>query len=187
MSVSARDPDTDGALTADEAARLQRMTSMEARRLRRAAWIFRREVVAAHLRADPLSLRFAPRVPVAGGAHVSLSHANGAIAVALDAAPVGVDIEPVAGRGDPCRLATRFFGADEAAANARAPDPATAFVWRWTAKEALMKATGVTLRAALTTDVGPDGPLPIERAVGGVFLTIFAPAPGFVCAIARQA
>lgn len=174
-------------LSQAELARCQSITSSAAA-LHVSAYALRREALARRTGASPAAITIPPiyRTPLAGGAFASLSHTRGAVAVACAARAVGVDIEPAARRGDPVRLAARYFAPDERAALAGlAPaEAACAFAWRWTAKEALMKATGCTLRAALATSIGADAPLPFTRTICGAAITVFAPAPGFVCAVA---
>jgi phosphopantetheinyl transferase len=79
---------------------------------------------------------------------------------------------------DPARLAARYFAADE-----RDGDAADV-AWRWTAKEALMKAAGMTLRAALATSMGPRAAAPFVREIAGATLTVLAPIEGYACAVA---
>ncbi|GGU65211.1 hypothetical protein GCM10010211_32910 [Streptomyces albospinus] len=80
--------------------------------------------------------------------HISVSHGRGVVAVALSpAGPVGVDIEAV--RPVPAlALSRRYFPATESdwLGGLPAPDRAAAFLWLWTAKEAIGKARGAGLR-----------------------------------------
>ncbi len=175
-------------LSQAELARCQSVTSPAASALHVSAYAFRREVLARRAGAPPAAIAFPQtyRTPLACGAFASLSHTHGAVAVACAARAVGIDIETAARGGDPVRLAARYFAPDEYAALARlAPaEAACAFSRRWTAKEALMKAAGCTLREALATSIGADAPLPFTRTILGAAITVFAPAPGFVCAVA---
>lgn len=166
--------EADRILSGPERARCAAMTARHAGDLRRAAWVIRRRAAAARTGVGAEALQFgAHRAPLQGGVHVSLSHTSGAVAVALAAHPVGIDIEPVACARDPLRLAARCFAPEEAAAlRDMAPSARPrAFARLWTAKEAMLKATGVPLSAALAD------PHAIDRAC------VFDPAPGFVCAV----
>lgn len=174
-------------LSASEQARFAAMRDREAADLRRVAHVQKRRAVAARLSLAPESVVIgAPDAPLADGSFVSISHTTGAVAVALCDDMVGVDIEPVRDRGDHQRLASRFFSTEEAAL-IRALQPAEAafaFAWRWTAKEALLKAKGMRLGDALATAM-PDEIPPFAAAVAGARIYVFAPAPGLVCTVAR--
>ena len=91
---------------------------------------------------------------VTGPVEFNLSHTveqdgAGAVAVAVTTAnPVGVDIEPVSRGVDLAELVARRYTLEEQAMLARC-DPAARhrrMVWMWTAKEAVLKATGEGLR-----------------------------------------
>lgn len=106
----------------------------------------------------------------------NLSHCRSLVAVAVSTGrEVGIDVEPVA-RPVPSAmdLATRYFTARESAGLAAIADPGARqrrFLSLWTAKEALIKATGRGLALGLDTfDVDPErghvGPLPHDVAPG---------------------
>ena len=92
-----------------------------------------------------------------GRLELSVAHSGDLVAVAVAAAPVGVDVEQLEGRtrplgrdGDPDALARLTLADTERAALAAVPPPgrARAFLVAWTRKEAVTKATGDGLRAA---------------------------------------
>ncbi|WP_157839144.1 4'-phosphopantetheinyl transferase family protein [Streptomyces flavidovirens] len=90
--------------------------------------------------------------PVLGGAgkslHVSVTHARGALAVALTGlAPVGVDVEVVR-RLRAAAMARAWLDPAEAAWVTGLPeeDQSVAFLWLWTQKESVGKALGQGLR-----------------------------------------
>ena len=92
-----------------------------------------------------------------GRLELSVAHSGDLVAVAVAAAPVGVDVEQLEGRtrplgrdGDPDALARLTLADTERAALAAGPPPgrARAFLVAWTRKEAVTKATGDGLRAA---------------------------------------
>jgi 4'-phosphopantetheinyl transferase len=147
-------------LSAEERARCDTMTAIAAARVRRAAHALKREVVGAPIGMAPEA---APFLPGAGpprlaaphdGTHVSLSHTHGAIAVAVSDRPVGVDIEAIERADDPVRLAALYFAPAEARLLGTLAAPQFEFTWRWTAKEALLKACGLRLDDALGTHMG---------------------------------
>ena len=89
-------------------------------------------------------------------ADISLSHSDGALAVAISGAPVGVDIESLAGDSDGARIAERFFNGAERAEYYAAPEDERrrAFLRVWTAKEAIFKSSKGT--AFAPSDVAFD-------------------------------
>ncbi len=186
-------PDT---LNADERARCDAMTASTPAHLRRAAHAFKREVVGAYLGEAPALVPFAtgggaPRLlPPHQGTHVSLSHALGAVAVAVSATHVGVDIEMIARADNVVRLASRYFAPMEGVLITQVADPRFEFAWRWTAKEALLKACGLSLSDALATSLG-DTPrsrtdAPFILRARAAHITVLMPAPGYVCSVARR-
>jgi 4'-phosphopantetheinyl transferase len=102
------------------------------------------------------SERGKPELPSAlaeSGLSFNLSHSGDwlAIAVARDI-PVGVDIECQRQLRRPIDLARRFFPLVEAEwlAGLEEPELSEAFIEQWTAREALVKATGSSLAEALS-------------------------------------
>jgi 4'-phosphopantetheinyl transferase len=89
-----------------------------------------------------------------GGPEFSVTHSGDLVAVAVAAAPVGVDVEQLDGRprepggGDPAALAQLVLAEEEQVALAAvAPEGrARAFLVAWTRKEAVTKAQGDGLR-----------------------------------------
>lgn len=84
-----------------------------------------------------------PYLPGCPGAHFNLSHCAGAVACALDSAPVGVDVEPT--RPFDPRVAARVFTPEETALVRAQPDPDGAFTRLWTLKESAAKRSGAGL------------------------------------------
>lgn len=81
--------------------------------------------------------------------HISLSHSEGAVAVAVDTAPVGIDIEVLALPEPDVVAFTMNDGERELISHA--DDPAVQFVTLWTMKESLLKMTGEGLRDDMRT------------------------------------
>jgi 4'-phosphopantetheinyl transferase len=90
-----------------------------------------------------LSTRGKPRLPQHPACHFNLSHSADMAAIALRPAPVGIDIEHRRDNLPVDSLATHAFLPDEAAAIRNADDPHSLFYQFWTAKEAVMKCTGL--------------------------------------------
>jgi 4'-phosphopantetheinyl transferase len=85
---------------------------------------------------------------------ISVSHTRGLVAAAVSTGgPLGIDVEAIDRRvPDPLALARRFFSMDEAAALAAIASPEQQrphFLRLWTAKEAVVKATGHGLAQSL--------------------------------------
>lgn len=123
--------------------------------------------------------------------YFSLSHTKTAIAVAIDHAPVGIDVETIV---SPARISDRHFldrtmNPAEQQQIAAADDPCLAFTELWTKKEALVKLLGTgidmstlpTLLTALPTLLvpqpapSPDAPQPYS------FLT--TRTPSYACTV----
>jgi 4'-phosphopantetheinyl transferase len=138
--------------------------------------------------------------PAQGGPEHSVAHSGDLIAVAVAAAPVGVDVEqldgrrrPLGGDGDPEALAQLVLSEAERAALAAVPADgrARAFLTAWARKEAVTKATGDGLRAAFSevvvaADAGPPrvASWPYPRPPGDVSLLDLDTAAGYVAALA---
>ncbi len=103
------------------------------------------------------------RPRIAGGAvSLSLSHAGAVALVALVPGDrrIGVDVEVVARRPRLDALAARVLSAHEHAAWLQLPadEQLPAFLRAWTAREAVLKATGVGVTTRLRdVEVAPDG------------------------------
>jgi len=134
-----------------------------------------RLVLGAALDVDPRAVPLAtgalgkPRLAGLSELSFNLSHCEGAAAIALTTAgAIGVDVE-CAGRVDEQHLiASRFFDASEAETIAGLPRglAESAFLRCWTAKEAVLKASGVGLTQPLrdvVVDADPRRPLRLRR------------------------
>jgi 4'-phosphopantetheinyl transferase len=134
-----------------------------------------------------------------GDLEFSVAHSGDLVAVAVATAPVGVDVEQLAGRphelggGDPATLARRVLAEPERAALA-ALDPsgrARAFLVAWTRKEAVTKARGDGLRVPfgdviVATDPGVPRLVawPYPQDPDSVSLLDLDAEPGYVAALA---
>ncbi len=122
-------------------------------------WAWVRMTLASTLGIDDSRLRIArdPRGKpqlVEGGRdwHFSLSHSHGhALLAVLEGCPVGVDLEWPRPRSHLLALASRYFTGGEAAtlAGLDASERVVAFYQLWTAKEAVLKASGLGLAHGL--------------------------------------
>jgi len=134
-----------------------------------------------------------------GDLEFSVAHSGDLVAVAVATAPVGVDVEQLAGRphqlggGDPAGLARMVLAEPERAALAEVHPSgwARAFLVAWTRKEAVTKARGdglgvpfgdVVVAADLAVPRLTAWPYPQDP--GGVSLLDLAAEPGYVAALA---
>jgi 4'-phosphopantetheinyl transferase len=167
-------------------------------------------VIAARTRQRPAEVIFDRTCRRCGQSHgkpavtrgdleFSVAHSGDLVAVAVAAAPVGVDVEQLEGRprelggGDPATLARVALATEERAALAAvpAPDRARAFLVAWTRKEAVTKAKGDGLRVPFSkVVVAADAGLirltawPYPQDPRSVSLHDLDPEPGYVAALA---
>ncbi|WP_063770619.1 4'-phosphopantetheinyl transferase family protein [Streptacidiphilus carbonis] len=158
-----------------------------------AAHVMLRQVLGECLGLDPALVCFdRDACPCCGGPHgrpvlageqrsleFSLSHAGALVAIAVAAAPVGVDVETLPGPGTVADVASALHPAERAEI-AAAADPAVAFARLWTRKEAYLKGLGTGLGRGLDLDyVGSEQPGPPDWAMADL------PAPdGHAVAVA---
>jgi 4'-phosphopantetheinyl transferase len=129
-----------------------------------------------------------------GGLELSVAHSGDLVAVAVAAAPVGVDVEQLEGRphqGDPAALARMVLADAERTALAAVPPSgrARAFLVAWTRKEAVTKAKGDGLRVPFGDVVVATGPprlvaWPYPEDPRSVSLFDLDAEPGYVAALA---
>jgi len=81
----------------------------------------------------------------------NVSHTRGLVGVGFGMSPIGIDVERIGETQDIVGIASRFFTSREVAVlTASAPDAAERTFYRaWTAKEAVLKASGAGLSADL--------------------------------------
>lgn len=167
-------------LAPDELARIDHIIAPGKRRQHACAMGLLRLVLGHCLDADPVSLAFEyePRgKPRLAGAHAdrlqfNLSHSGGwiLIAAALEY-PVGIDVERIKATRGHDAIARRFFSPAECAALESFPESrrAEAFYRCWTAKEAVLKATGAGLSFPLDQCeilADPDGRIEVAALQG---------------------
>ncbi|HVI59259.1 MAG TPA: 4'-phosphopantetheinyl transferase superfamily protein [Luteimonas sp.] len=122
----------------------------------------------------------------------SLSHAGGAVAVAVSGrGVVGVDLEAAARAAQMEEIAGRVLHPGEHAAVAGLPEPARAreLLALWVRKEALLKAAGIGLAREMDSFRAPDGePVALPAMDGpdgaGAVVRMLDAGPGWVAAVA---
>jgi 4'-phosphopantetheinyl transferase len=139
----------------------------------RSSWSGRLEL--AELRGPPL--------------HFSVSHSGAMALLAISPQRVGVDLEGPRQLRHALEVAARTFARSELELLARIPSGARPrrFLEIWTAKEAVLKASGAGLPGLAGVEVspGPDGALAEAGSEGERWeVRIFEPAPGYVAAAA---
>lgn len=180
-------------LSDDERERAQRLQSARDRLRFAAARALLREILAGYLALAPGELRFAygpgGKPELAGPAAVTglqfnLSHCEALALYAVSRRdPVGVDLERIRPLPEMTLIATRYFRPPESALLHRLQSDhrLETFFQLWTQKEALAKARGVGLAAALEPPAVPVGHRPPEPP----WMTIrLHPAPGYAAALA---
>jgi 4'-phosphopantetheinyl transferase len=135
-------------LNATELTRANRYRFDDDRRRSIVARAATRRLIGRHLDADPQSLVFVEEEhgkPALRdrGIEFNASHSGDLVALAFAReTPVGVDVERKRQLHDTLALARRYFSAEEVAIVEKATDAADAFFTIWTAKEAIVKASG---------------------------------------------
>lgn len=79
------------------------------------------------------------------GLYISVSHSKNLVAAAVSDAPVGIDVERIAGQRPVASLAKKCLTAAEQRQFQAAEDPTLCFYQHWTAKEAYAKLVGTGL------------------------------------------
>src|SRR5690606_972083 len=105
-----------------------------------------------------------------GDMHTSLSHANGAMAVAVARrGPIGIDMEPSARAAQMEEIAGAVLHTSEQDALAACSGPArdAALLALWVRKEALLKAAGIGLAREMQGFPAPEAtPVPLPAVEG---------------------
>ncbi len=153
-------------LDASERARSDRFKVERPRRIFVAARAALRSILGAELDLEPRSLRFLtephgkPHLEPSWDLGFNLAHSGSTVVIALaHGTAIGVDVEELGHDVPALRLARRFFTDTEAnaVATARKGSRLRVFHHCWTAKEAVLKATGSGLTVSVSTiDVDPD-------------------------------
>ena len=153
-----------------ERARASRLTIDQPRRVFITARATLRRALGAHLDLYPAEVAFSfgphgkPRIDPPSTLKFNLSHSGNTIAIALtEGVEIGIDVEELARDTPTERLARRFFTKAEAHAVEQAgkEDRNRVFFHCWTAKEAVLKATGSGLTVPVReVEVNPDPDAP---------------------------
>ncbi|MCD4747949.1 MAG: 4'-phosphopantetheinyl transferase superfamily protein [Thermoanaerobaculales bacterium] len=171
-------PEDLGLLDREERVRAERFTVDHPRRVFVAARAALRLFLGQELGADPATLKFSfgphgkPRLDPPEDLHFNLSHSGVTVVMALaHGVEIGIDVEELRPTVSTLRLARRFFAPSEAAAVEAEGDSerVRTFFHCWTAKEAVLKATGSGLTVPIhevEVDPDPDRP-PRVIAIGG--------------------
>ena len=188
-------------LTDEERSRAERYRVASARCQFVMARATLRRILGAHLgvppRHVPIGHTGAGKPVVAGGdLHFNVTHTDGLALIAMARQPVGIDVERVREIADPEGLVRRFFSPHEREAFLALPDalrPA-GFFRGWTCKEALIKASGLSVAYldGFDVDLHPDRPPALLAARHPVVaaspwsLAAWEPGREFVAAVALE-
>ena len=162
-----------------------------------------RHVLGAELHVAPGAVRLTPgpgKPRLAGRSRpcFNLSHGGELALVAVAGREVGVDAEPAGAGGSGLEAAGLVCTRSEAAALGRLPpeERADAFLRRWTAKEAYLKARGLGLRVpphrvevgGARPGAGAGAPVRVIGDPGHArwWVRELRPAPGYVGAVAAE-
>jgi 4'-phosphopantetheinyl transferase len=135
-------------LSSTELARANRYRFDDDRRRSIVARAATRRLIGRYLDADPQSLVFIEEKhgkPALRNRAIEFNASHSGDLVALAFAretPVGIDVEQKRQLHDTLALARRYFSAEEVAMVEQAADAVDAFLTIWTAKEAIVKASG---------------------------------------------
>ncbi len=188
-------------LTPDERARADRYKVARARHQFVTGRGLLRRLLGECLGVDPVEVPFAytgagkPFLPDTGaGLHFNVTHTDGLALLALARRPVGVDVERLRTLADPEGLIRRFFSPAECDAFLALPPelrPA-GFFRGWTSKEAVIKASGLSVAYldGFDVELHPARPAALLAArhptlVGTRWeLSAWEPAAGYAAAVA---
>jgi len=153
-----------------------------------------RRLLGRYLDADPRTLTITAGEhgkPALPGREIefNVSHSGDLVAIAFaKGAPIGIDVERRRRLNDARALARRFFSAEEHAMVTAAADLEAAFLTVWTAKEAIVKATGKGIGASdlrgFTVPFGDRRMLPVFD--GWSVAAIDPPLKNYFAAVAAQ-
>jgi 4'-phosphopantetheinyl transferase len=128
--------------------------------------------------------------------HFNVSHTDGLALIATARRSVGIDVEGIRAMADPGGLVNRFFSPQEGETYSSLPERLrpSGFFRAWTCKEALIKASGLSVAYLDTFDVElhPErrpGLLAARHptlAAAEWSVTAWEPAPGYAAALALE-
>ena len=114
-----------------------------------------------------------------GGVFFSVSHSGDIVAIAIDSAEVGCDVERIP-TDNRLKIADRFFHPNERGYVNASADKNRAFCRVWTRKEAYLKMTGEGIAADLTAFDTTSAPLSeqlFSAELDGYFLSVCSEKP----------
>ena len=121
--------------------------------------------------------------------YFSVSHSSDLAAVAVSAAPVGIDVERVSCDFDWFHIAVQLLHPREAEflMDPSTPDPTAEFFRIWTRKEALLKATSAGISADLHACAAlGDGPIDVPNSTIAWHLVDIPARHGYAAALATS-
>jgi 4'-phosphopantetheinyl transferase len=182
-------------LVAPELARANRYRFADDRRRSIVARAAMRRLAGRYLDSDPRMLVLIEQehgkpALLNGEIEFNASHSGDLVALAFAKdTPVGIDVERHRNMRDSLALARRYFSAKELAIVAAASDVDAAFFSIWTAKEAIVKATGEGIGAGdLRAFTVPFRDPKLRPVIGGWSVAaVEPPLDGYYAAVAARA
>jgi 4'-phosphopantetheinyl transferase len=182
-------------LTESELIRANRYRFADDRRRSIVARAATRRLLGRYLDADPRSLviveeRHGKPALLNRDIEFNASHSGDLVALAFaKETPVGIDVEQRRRLSDALGLAQRYFSAEEVAIVTAAADVVAAFLTIWTAKEAIVKATGEGIGAGdLRGFTVPFGESQMRLVIDGWSVaSVDPPLDGYYAAVAARA
>ena len=183
-----------GLLSAEELKKAERLKNEQARQMCVVARGGLRVLMGAYTKQDPSQVMFGQQFggkPTleSGEMSFNLSHSGDWVVWAFAASgEVGVDLEQVRAHVSYARVAQRYFQPAEQQALADAVDASRLFFDIWAAKEALVKASGKGVFAAMNEVELPlmAGVVPDETVVGDWYLRRVEAGSMYACALASD-
>ena len=183
-----------GLLSAEELKKAERLKDEMARRMCVVARGGLRVLLGAYIKQDPSQVMFDQQFggkPMleSGEMSFNLSHSGDWVVWAFaTSGEVGVDLEKVRAHVLYERVAQRYFQPLEQQALSKAEDASRLFFDMWAAKEALVKASGKGVFAAMKEVELPlmEGMVPHETVVGDWYLRRVEAGSKYACALASD-
>ena len=183
-----------GLLSPEELKKAERLTDKQAQQMCIVARGGLRVLLGAYTKKDPSQVIFDQQIggkPMleSGEMSFNLAHSGDWVVWAFAASgEVGVDLEQVRANVLYSRVALRYFQPREQQALAEAPDAMRLFFDIWAAKEALVKASGKGVFAAMNKVELPleAGLVPDETVVGDWYLRRVEAGSMYACALASN-
>ncbi|WP_444892472.1 4'-phosphopantetheinyl transferase family protein [Microbulbifer sp. TRSA001] len=179
-------------LGSTELSRLEKIHSIKRRAQFLAGRILLRTLIAEQYEYSPWEITVeaeAPTIAMVRGkplCHISISHSDDFVAVAIAETPVGIDCEYESRQRNWLAMAKQYFHKAEITELNSLPTSqvAACFLTKWTAKEALAKCSGVDLGQLLASAPVINRPQQLNHPYKNYLLWTGQPRPGAYLSLA---